>query len=481
MSCIVQIMAGSVVNSPQNAEKVVVAEEHIKNKQEKKARKRRKGVYRRLVKQMEFYFSDANLRHSTFLLSLYEADPWVTLTTFLTFNKVATMLSEILGDKAEQEERVAELTKAISVIGSDTIHLSECKLKVGRKSPFTPSLPTQVDSCTVYVENLPSEADHDYIRNIFSSFGIVQYVSLPKFKSGRSKGFAFVEFDSADVVEKVLSELSHVDSKPDDLASVRSFNEENTVNKDSKSRKRKVDGSDMEVGKAKKVKTETEDGDELCDVRIEQSNGMILDGENVKKEVSDIRVLSKIQWKKLRNNYLNEQRKNFAALKHILKKPMTPSSRERADDSKDSNSEDVKVEGKTSEAVKEEIKVEIKPGCIVRLQVPGGVDNIQKLKQKVREGLNGEAVAYVDGKVGAEEVFVRCVDTSQAARLGVLELGDGWKGEVIAGKEEEEYHAKIERDKKDKRSGKVVVKKTKTKTKLIQKAASLKNNHVYFD
>merc|ERR1712013_705680 len=156
------------------------------------------------------------------------------------------------------------------------------------------------------------------------------------------------------------------------------------------------------------------------------------------------------------NNYLNEQRKNFAALKHVLKKPMTPSSRERVDDTKDSNSEDVKVDGKTSGAVKEEIKVDIKPGCIVRLQVPGGVDNIQKLKQKVREGLDGEAVA--------------CVDTSQAARLGALELGDGWKGEVIAGKEEEEYHAKIERDKKDKRSGKVVVKKTKTKTKLIQKA-----------
>jgi len=474
-------MAGSTVNSPQTTEKVVVAEEHTKNKQEKKARKRRKGVYRKLVKQMEFYFSDANLRQSKFLLPLYQANPWITLTTFLTFNKVATMLSEILGDKAEEAARVAELTKALSVVESDTIHLSECQTKVGRKSPFTPSLPTQVDSCTVYVENLPSEADHDYIRSFFSSFGVVQYVSLPKFKSGRSKGFAFVEFESADVVEKVLSEFSHVDSKPDDLASVRTFNEENMANKENKGRKRKIDGSDVEVGKAKKVKTETAADDELRDVKLEQANDMILEGENIKKEVSEIRVLSKMQWKKLRNNYLNEQRKNFAALKHVLRKPTTPSSRERVDDSKDSNTEDIKVDVKPSEAVKEDTKIDIKPGCIVRLQVPGGVDNIQKLKQKVREGLDGEAVAYVDGKVGAEEVFVRCVDKSQAARLGVLELGDGWKGEVIGGNEEEEYHAKIERDKKDKRSGKVVVKKAKTKTKLIQKAASLKNNHVYFD
>ena len=77
--------------------------------------------------------------------------------------------------------------------------------------------------------------------------------------------------------------------------------------------------------------------------------------------------------------------------------------------------------------------------------------------------------------------FVRCVDKAQADRLSGVEVGEGWIGEVITGKEEEEYHAKIDRDKKDKRSGKVVVKKTKTKTKLLQKAELLKNSHMYFD
>ena len=61
-------------------------------KREKKVRKRRKGAYRRLVTQMEFYFSDANLRLSKFLANIYAEDPWVPIQTFLSFNKVTAIL-----------------------------------------------------------------------------------------------------------------------------------------------------------------------------------------------------------------------------------------------------------------------------------------------------------------------------------------------------------------------------------------------------
>ena len=44
-------------------------------KREKKARKRKKGVYRKIVSQTEFYLSDANLRHSKYLLPIYQSDP----------------------------------------------------------------------------------------------------------------------------------------------------------------------------------------------------------------------------------------------------------------------------------------------------------------------------------------------------------------------------------------------------------------------
>ena len=79
------------------------SQESCESKKEKKARKRKKGVYRRILSQMEFYLSDANLRHSKFLLPIYESDPWIPLSIFLTFNKLAGMLLEIVGGDARAD------------------------------------------------------------------------------------------------------------------------------------------------------------------------------------------------------------------------------------------------------------------------------------------------------------------------------------------------------------------------------------------
>ena len=54
-----------------------------------------------------------------------------------------------------------------------------------------------------------------------------------------------------------------------------------------------------------------------------------------------------------------------------------------------------------------------------------------------------------EGPVRVVEGAEQAVDKGQASRLAVAEMGEGWKGDVIAGKEEQEYHAKIERDKED--------------------------------
>jgi La-related protein 7 len=43
---------------------------------------------------------------------------------------------------------------------------------------------------------LPSNVYHELVKRVFSRFGNVTYVSLPKYKStGQIKGFAFIEFD----------------------------------------------------------------------------------------------------------------------------------------------------------------------------------------------------------------------------------------------------------------------------------------------
>ena len=174
--------------------KHVADDDDTSSKKDKKFRKRKKGVYRKIVGQIEFYLSDANLRHSKFLLPIYQKDPWIPLKLLLTFNKVASMLSEIMDPESSDVVKVAELEKALSYVESNEIKLSDCKSKVTRRNDFVPSSSSDIDSRTIYAENLPPDADHDFIRSVFVPYGEVVYVSMPKFKSGRSKGFAFIEF-----------------------------------------------------------------------------------------------------------------------------------------------------------------------------------------------------------------------------------------------------------------------------------------------
>jgi La-related protein 7 len=54
-------------------------------------------------------------------------------------------------------------------------------------------------------EQLPLDAQHEWLRDIFSAYGKVAYVSLPKYRtSGKIKGFAFVEFDTPEEANKTL-------------------------------------------------------------------------------------------------------------------------------------------------------------------------------------------------------------------------------------------------------------------------------------
>lgn len=51
---------------------------------------------------------------------------------------------------------------------------------------------------------MPSKADHGWVKSMFEKYGSVAYVSLPKFKSGAIKRFAFVEFNTEESAKKVL-------------------------------------------------------------------------------------------------------------------------------------------------------------------------------------------------------------------------------------------------------------------------------------
>lgn len=457
--------------------------EEKEGKREKKVRKRRKGAYRRLVSQMEFYFSDANLRLSKFLSKIYANDPWVPIHTFLSFNKVAALLTE-LGVGEEENLQVAEVEKALRVIASPALQLSEDGKKVTRVEPYKPADKEQVEARTIYVENLPQDADHESLKKLFSDFGEVVYVSIPRFPSSRrSKGFAFVEFSADSAVVAVLAAMEGVQGE---LASIKAFQEAET--EVGMPNKRKLDdGEGEEASRVKKMRVEEASG--LHGNAINhQGNGQggdegnQMDGTQGERQGGDLRVLSKEQWRRLRNKYLNEQRKNFSTAKQSMKKQWAPyresseaNEKLKALPLKRTEKPDVKGKADKKE-IKGEEELDLAKGLIVKVTVEGGVESVQGVKKKVREALGGEGVAYVDTRVGAPEAWIRCVDTEQARRL--VRAGEG---ELVEGVEEEQYWTKIKKDREEKRSGKVVVPKVKNKKKLMQRIETMKSAHVYFD
>ncbi|XP_046393000.1 la-related protein 7 isoform X2 [Ischnura elegans] len=191
------------------------ADSKEKEGEAKQVRRRRKKIYQAIRQQMEFYFSDANLTKDRFLSKITLQDPYVDLRVFLSFNKIRALTNS-----------VDELANALS--NSELLSLSEDRTKVARLTPVRRNV--SEDECSIYVEGLPPDAKHDWLQEVFSLYGKVVYVSIPKYRqSGKIKGFAFVEFESAEIADKAL-EAFHgagcclpTDMAPEQLCSVTTF------------------------------------------------------------------------------------------------------------------------------------------------------------------------------------------------------------------------------------------------------------------
>ncbi|XP_070166678.1 la-related protein 7 [Polyergus mexicanus] len=184
-----------------------------------KPRLRKKALHASILKQMEFYFSDANLSKDRFLSELLKTNPYVDLDVFTQFNK----LRELTIDT----NRIAKALQKSTIL-----KVSEDGTKVCRITPINKK--ENIDECTVYVQNLPPDADHDWIISIFSKFGLVEYVSIPRYKSNRKiKGFAFVEFDTPNSAQECLKVFRKkgcvlpYNTAPHEVLSISTFDETN--------------------------------------------------------------------------------------------------------------------------------------------------------------------------------------------------------------------------------------------------------------
>lgn len=140
-----------------------------------------------LIRQLRFYFSDANLRRDKFLQSKVGADgrEWMDVGVLASFNRVAAMTRD-----------AGEISAALTEVAE--VELSPDGARVRRLEPVALASREVTEARTVYVENLPHGMGQSQLEQLLSSaVGPVTYVALPRFEwpeARPSKGYAFVEF-----------------------------------------------------------------------------------------------------------------------------------------------------------------------------------------------------------------------------------------------------------------------------------------------
>lgn len=145
-----------------------------------------------IKKQIEFYFSDSNFRHDTFLKAAAESDPegFVPISVLLTFNRLKKLSND-------------EILIANSVKGSDVVIVNDDMNKIRKAQPL--SSDDNSNERTLYVKGFPlNDADVtiESIKDQFALYGPVSRVRLRKDSDTKNfKGSAFVEYESPEYVE----------------------------------------------------------------------------------------------------------------------------------------------------------------------------------------------------------------------------------------------------------------------------------------
>ncbi|XP_063700918.1 la-related protein 7 [Culicoides brevitarsis] len=493
-------------------------------KTEKKYRQRNKQRRNAIRQQLEFYFSDSNLTKDRYLNQLVKNSPdgYVEISEFLKFNKIKALT-----------QTVEDIAKAVS--GSELLALSEDSTKVKRKTEL--QVKADADECTLYVESLPKSATHDYVKEIFSKYGNVVYVSLPRFKhSRRIKEFGFVEFENQEGLKKAVEAfkqwngvLMYEDADPDKLQSVISFNEEQKESKEGeKDENNQSKGTEDETEEPpmKKLRTESESTENQENEANLNASEEVKTAENAEKDkepeksektdkkkkksksstgttvtedkVFDIKVMPKREWKRLRNKYLNLQRTRFKEIKQKLqagrkqqekkqqkKKTPIPSKASHASprkinfygalpfDTKKSGGEENEMMEVQSIPPKKPL-FSFEPGLIVNIKFQEPLVDVKEFKQELKALT---FVKYIDVKEGQSEAFVRVDKFASANQLVKFYTNSEYQTQILSGEVEQRYWQKMMSDREQKLNKTVKVKQVRGREKLSKKIAQ----HIRFD
>jgi La-related protein 7 len=206
----------------------------------------------KIVKQVEYYFSDLNLATTDHLIRFIGKDPegYVPIHVVASFKKVKAVVSG-------NSQLAAVLQNSAKLV------VSEDGKRVRRINPITESAIEELQSRIVIAENLPEDHCYQNLMKIFSTVGSVKNIRTcqpqntgggapPAARSAKSDGtlfsnkvHAFVEYEMVELAEKAVAELNEAGNWRNSLKVRFMLKHQSKESKQSQGRGRK--GHDAEV------------------------------------------------------------------------------------------------------------------------------------------------------------------------------------------------------------------------------------------
>ncbi|XP_020089187.1 la-related protein 6B-like [Ananas comosus] len=172
------------------------------------------AVIRKIKKQVEYYFSDANLATTEILMRFISKDPegFVPISVVASFKKIRALVHDN-----------SLLAAALST--STQLHVSDDGKKVRRKKPFTEADLEEVQSRIIFAENLPENHCYQNLMRVFSAVGSVKSIRTcyPQNSDGTTaavnrsskndmvlcnKVHAFVEYETVEDAKIAVNKLN---------------------------------------------------------------------------------------------------------------------------------------------------------------------------------------------------------------------------------------------------------------------------------
>lgn len=358
----------------------------------------------------------------------------------MKFNRIKQLTSDIENLK-------------IALADSETVELSEDETSIRRKFPIDND--KDVDECTIYVEKLPDAVDHDWLSDLFSSFGRVDHVSLPRFKNNKQiMGFAFVEFDNQRSASKACNFFSFLDSHKQEPAEERAENESPTLidklldnlsvteinsmndridqrtGADAKNENKRSADDTFGDEATKRFKTENDSQSEEFASLLEYLKTKYQ--QNV-GQLTHLRVISKFRWMAYKREYLYLKKNEQGQRRNGNDKPrmeMAGTSGSQAKKRKDE---------------KKKEQIEFGSGLIVKLEYAELTGGEGVFKRELRSLASEESsIAYIDVQPESSLVYLRFKESQSA--LDYLQndrLNAFGKAVLLDGEEEQTYWAFI--------------------------------------